>query len=119
MRGSVCGMAAPGDARRAAELACHAYPNACCLVIALYYGGSDFARTLHIVTMCGLDADCNTGVIMPLIGISQGLEAIPEKYMHPAFERLTTYMRGAYSEITTEALVDRTVSAVSNARARV
>lgn len=37
--------------------------------------------------------------------------------MHPAFERLTTYMRGAYSEITTEELVDRTVSAISNALA--
>jgi len=56
-------------------------------------------------------------VIMPVIGISQGPGAIPEKYMHPAFERLTTYMRGAYSEITTEELVDRTVSAISNALA--
>lgn len=96
----------------------HAYPNACCLVIALYYGGGDFARTLHIVTMCGLDADCNAGVIMPVIGISQGPGAIPERYMHPAFERLTTYMRGAFSEIATEELVDRTVAAVSNALAK-
>ena len=96
----------------------HAYPNACCLVIALYYGGGDFARTLHIVTMCGLDADCNAGVIMPVIGISQGPGAIPERYMHPAFERLTTYMRGTFSEIATEELVDRTVAAVSNAQAK-
>lgn len=96
----------------------HAYPNACCLVIALYYGGGDFARTLHIVTMCGLDADCNAGVIMPVIGISQGPGAIPERYMYPAFERLTTYMRGAFSEIATEELVDRTVAAVSNAQAK-
>ena len=42
----------------------HAYPNACCEVIALYYGNGDYSRTLHIVTMCGVDVDCNAGMIM-------------------------------------------------------
>ena len=92
----------------------HAYPNACCLVIALYFGKGDFLRTLHIITMCGLDADCNAGVVMPVIGISQGAGAIPEKLKHPAFRKLTTYMRGDYSEISTKQLVDLTVSAVTN-----
>ena len=92
----------------------HAYPNCCCLIIALYYGESDFSRTLDIITMCGLDADCNAGVIMPVIAISNGRD-IPEKYMHPAFEKLTTYMRGSYSCVTMDELVDMTVSAVKNA----
>lgn len=93
----------------------HAYPNACCLVIALYFGEGDFTRTLYIVTMCGLDADCNAGVVMPVIGISRGEDIIPEKLKHPAFNKLTTYMRGDFSEIATDQLADVTVSAVSDA----
>ena len=96
----------------------HAYPNACCMVIALYYGEGDFARTLHIVTMCGLDADCNAGAIMPIIGISRGTDAIPRKYLHPAFDTLTTYMRGRFARIATAQLADMTVSAVANALAQ-
>lgn len=94
----------------------HAYPNACCLVIAASYGKGDFAETLHIVTMCGLDADCNAGVLMPLIGISKGIDSIPERYRHPAFERLDTYMRGEFSKIPLDKLVDMTVEATIRAQ---
>ena len=92
----------------------HAYPNACCEVIALYYGGGDFTETLHIITMCGIDADCNAGMIMPILGIIQGTCAIPQKLLHPAFSQLTTYMRG-YEEISLEQLVDDTVNSIQNA----
>ena len=68
--------------------------------------------------MCGLDADCNAGVLMPIIGISGGLDSIPEKYMRPAFEKLTTYMRGDFSEIPIDRLVDMTVGATVNARCK-
>ena len=84
----------------------------------MYYGHGDFTETLHIITMCGLDADCNAGVLMPVIGISQGLSSIPQKYRHPVFERLTTYMRGDYGEIKTEQLVDLTVTAVLKAQGK-
>ena len=93
----------------------HAYPNACCEVIALYFGEGDFDRTLHIVTMCGLDVDCNAGMIMPIVAIRQGCGSIPEKYMHPAFDKLTTYMRGEMREITMDALVEKTVRSVTRA----
>ncbi len=75
-------------------------------------GNGDFTETLHIITMCGLDADCNAGVVMPVIGISRGMSAIPERYLHPAFDKLTTYMRGSYSCISLDRLVDMTVSAI-------
>ena len=93
----------------------HAYPNACCEVIALYFGGGDFRETLHIITMCGLDADCNAGMTMPVVAIRGGTDAIPEQYRHPAFEKLTTYMRGEDSEVTLDALVDKTVDSVLKA----
>ena len=97
----------------------HAYPNACCEVIALYFGEGDFSETLHIITMCGLDADCNAGMVMPVVAIREGCSSIPEKYMHPAFDKLTTYMRGGMREITMDALVDQTVQSVINAEKRV
>ena len=90
----------------------HAYPNACCEVIALYFGEGDFSETLRIVSMCGLDADCNAGMIMPVTAIREGCRSIPQKYMHPAFDRLTTYMRGGMCETTLDALVEKTVRSV-------
>ena len=93
----------------------HAFPNACCEVIALYYGEGDFSETLHIITMCGLDADCNAGMVMPIIAIRNGCGSIPEKYIHPAFDKLTTYMRGEMREITMDELEEKTVQAVTRA----
>ena len=46
-------------------------------IIALIYGNGDFRKTLHIITMCGVDVDCNAGMIMPLLAIQQGMKAIP------------------------------------------
>ena len=93
----------------------HAYPNACCETIALYFGEGDFAETLRIVALCGLDADCNAGMVMPVVAIREGCASIPERYLHPAFDRLTTYMRGAMREITLDALTEKTVQAVIRA----
>ncbi len=89
----------------------HAYPNVCCEIIALYYGGGDFTDTLHIVTMCGVDVDCNAGMIMPVLGIQKGTGIIPQKLLHPAFTELVTYMR-AYRKITLEQLVEDTVDSI-------
>ncbi len=94
----------------------HAYPNACCEVIALMYGENDFDKTLKIITMCGIDADCNAGMIMPLIGIQKGIEAIPKGLIHEAFFSLETYMR-AYETISLDELVSLTVNSVIQAKA--
>ncbi len=93
----------------------HAYPNACCEVIALYYGGGDFEETLHIITMCGVDVDCNAGMIMPLIAITKGVSVIPQRLLHPAFSSLRTYMRGRFREMTLEELVHDTFNSIKKA----
>lgn len=93
----------------------HAYPNACCEIIALCYGGGDFEETLHIVTMCGVDVDCNAGMIMPLIAITKGVSVIPQRLLHPAFSSLRTYMRGRFREITLEELVHDTFNSIKKA----
>lgn len=93
----------------------HAYPNACCEIIALIYGNGDFRETLHIITMCGVDVDCNAGMIMPLLAIQQGIQAIPSELIHPAFSRLDTYMRGRYRSISLDELVQETVKSIQMA----
>ena len=93
----------------------HAYPNACCEVIALYYGNGDYTKTLHIVTMCGVDVDCNAGMIMPILAIQQGMGIIPKKLIHPAFSQLITYMRGM-RRIGLEELVDDTLNSILHAK---
>lgn len=94
----------------------HAYPNACCEIIALLYGGGDFRETLHIITMCGVDVDCNAGMIMPLLTIIQGMRIIPKELIHPAFSELATYMRGRFRKITLEELVNDTLCSIKKAQ---
>lgn len=94
----------------------HAYPNACCEIIALYYGEGDFQKTLYIITMCGIDVDCNAGMIMPLLAIQQGMGIIPKDLLHPAFNRLETYMRGRFKSISLDELVDDTLWSIKKAQ---
>ncbi len=93
----------------------HTYPNACCEIIALYYGKGDFRETLHIITMCGIDVDCNAGMIMPIPAIQKGMGIIPNELLHPAFERLDTYMRGKFRSISLDELVHDTLSSIKKA----
>lgn len=63
--------------------ACHIIPNAGVCVLALLYGGGDFARTVEIATMCGWDTDCNAGSVGTIAGVFCGLEDIPAHYRAP------------------------------------
>lgn len=94
----------------------HAYPNACCEIIALYYGSGDYRKTLHIITMCGVDVDCNAGMIMPVLAVQKGIRSIPEDLLHPVFDRIRTYMRGQYADLSLDELAQQTIKAVQNAR---
>lgn len=91
----------------------HSYPNACCEIIALYYGNGDYTETLHIITMCGLDVDCNAAMVMPILAIQNGFDSIPKKLIHPAFSKLITYMRGQ-REFTLDELTETTVNSIIN-----
>ncbi len=92
----------------------HAYPNICCEIIALMYGENDYEKTLKIITMCGVDVDCNAGMIMPIIAIQKGMNIIPKRLIHEAFSTLVTYMRG-YEKITLDELVDETILSIAKA----
>ncbi|CAG5085898.1 ADP-ribosylation/Crystallin J1 [Thermobacillus xylanilyticus] len=62
---------------------CHIIPNAGVCVLALLYGGGDFARTVEIATMCGWDTDCNAGNVGTIAGVLCGLAGIPGHYRKP------------------------------------
>jgi hypothetical protein len=81
------------------------------------YGEGDYEKTLNIITMCGVDADCNAGMIMPILGIQKGMGIIPQRLISPAFDRLITYMRG-YEEIKLDELVNDTVKYINDAKIR-
>ena len=93
----------------------HAYPNACAEVIALYYGEGDFEKTLQIITMSGIDVDCNAAQIMTIIGIQKGIKAIPERLLHDNFNKIITYMR-SYKEMSLDELVDTTIKGIQDAK---
>ncbi len=62
---------------------CHIIPNAGVCVLAMLYGGGDFARTVEIATMCGWDTDCNAGNVGTVLGVMNGLDGIPGHYRKP------------------------------------
>lgn len=55
---------------------CHIVPNHGLIVLALLYGGGDFARSMTIVNTCGWDTDCNSGNLGCLLGVMHGLGGI-------------------------------------------
>ncbi len=93
----------------------HAYPNICVEIIALWYGEGDFSKTLNIVTMSGLDVDCNAAQIMSVLGIQNGIDSIPKQLNHQAFNELVTYMR-FYEKVVLDDLVKLTVNSIKNAK---
>ncbi len=62
---------------------CHIIPNAGVCVLALLYGGGDFARTVEIATMSGWDTDCNAGNVGTVLGVMTGLTGLPARYRDP------------------------------------
>ncbi len=90
----------------------HAYPNVAAEVIALFYGDGNFDKTLHIITMAGMDVDCNAAQIMTVLGTIIGYDNISKKWLHPAFNNLQTYMR-KFREISLEEIVDMTLQGIS------
>jgi ADP-ribosylglycohydrolase len=88
----------------------HAYPNAAAEVIALWFGGGDFDDTMHYISMCGQDVDCNAAQLAAALGAMNGSGAVAERWYRPLGETVLTYLR-SMKEIPFESLVRRTVNA--------
>lgn len=87
--------AAPGDWRACMEFLkanfgydrypgeVHIIPNAGVVIMALAYGGGDFARTIQIANMAGWDTDCNVGNVGAIMGVALGLDGIDWRWREP------------------------------------
>jgi ADP-ribosylglycohydrolase len=67
---------------------CHVIPNHAIIILSLLYSDDDFCRALMIANTSGWDTDCNSGNVGCLIGIKNGLGAIPPKLRDPVADRL-------------------------------
>jgi len=66
----------------------HIIPNAGVVVLALLYGGGDFARAICIATMAGWDTDCNAGNVGAIMGVAAGLDGIAPEWRAPVNDLL-------------------------------
>ena len=78
---------------------CHIIPNAGVCVLALLYGQGDFSRTVEIATMCGWDTDCNAGNVGSIVGVYNGIAAIPDHYRKPINDFIATSSVSGYLNV--------------------
>lgn len=92
----------------------HAYPNAAAEIIALWFGDNDFNKTAHIITMEGLDVDCNAAPVLNVLGVAYGLKCIDEDWIKPLGTEIHTIMR-KYKKFTFGELCSVTTDSIKKA----
>ncbi|WP_226036069.1 ADP-ribosylglycohydrolase family protein [Aquibacillus saliphilus] len=75
---------------------CHIIPNAGVCILSLLYGNGDFSKTIEIATMCGWDTDCNAGNVGTIVGVLNGVQAIPDHYRSPINDALVASSVSGY-----------------------
>jgi ADP-ribosylglycohydrolase len=58
-------------------------PETFSVLVGLLYGEGDFRKSVSLATMCGFDTDCNAGTVGCLLGLRNGLDAIPAEWKDP------------------------------------
>jgi pectate lyase len=58
-------------------------PETFSVLVGLLYGEGDFRKSVSLTTMCGFDTDCNAGTVGCLLGLRNGIEAIPAEWKNP------------------------------------
>jgi hypothetical protein len=86
----------------------HVYPNACCVVTALWFGEADFERTMEIVLKMGFDVDCNAGEVGTVLGVMFGSNSMPHCWVEPLKGNVKTYMKG-FERVSIERLTELTL----------
>jgi ADP-ribosylglycohydrolase len=85
----------------------HAEPNISAVISALWFCEGDFTTAMASVATCGLDVDCNAGLVGTILGIQN--RAIPKAWSEPLGGIVDTYLgSGDRYDITT--LAQRTAA---------
>ena len=93
----VCTRTTDGDVARIELLArfeerywIHSFPNIAVVLVALWFGEGDFTRSMAIVAKCGLDSDCNGGLVGTVLGVLNA--DVPSWWANPLDGRVETYV---------------------------
>lgn len=69
---------------------CHTIPNAMIVVASLLYGKGDYAKSICMSVETGFDTDCNGATVGSVLGMANGISAIPEYWTRPIHDTLMT-----------------------------
>ena len=95
------------DASHASRNWIHCYPNAAAVCVALWFGRAELTRSFAILGDCGLDVDCNAGLVGTVLGVMHA--SVPDAWAQPLNGRFATYLPGR-AEVDIAALADRTTA---------
>ncbi len=84
----------------------HAYPNIAAVVCSLWFGAGDFSASMAILGGCGLDVDCNAGLVGTVLGVRS---EVPDVWAAPFATSFSTYLPGA-PVVRIDDLVELTLS---------
>ncbi len=69
----------------------HAYPNLAADLFSLWYGESDFGKSMQLLSLAGHDVDCNAGLVGSVLGV---MKPVPRNWAEPLGDLLETYLKG-------------------------
>lgn len=87
---------------------CHTISNAMIVVLALLYGNKDFEKSICLSVQTGFDTDCNGATVGSIVGMILGADAMPEKWISPFHDVLTTTIQG-YEEVKLSDIAQKTL----------
>ncbi len=73
---------------------CHTIPNAMIVTAALLYGEGDYGKSVCMAVETGFDTDCNGATVGSVLGMANGLQAIPAYWTNPINDTLHTSVFG-------------------------
>ncbi|MGN1051788.1 MAG: ADP-ribosylglycohydrolase family protein, partial [Candidatus Scatosoma sp.] len=73
---------------------CHTISNAMIVASALLYGNGDYGKSVCMAVETGFDTDCNGATVGSVLGMTNGIENIPECWKKPINDTLHTTIFG-------------------------
>ncbi len=85
----------------------HTINNAALIIMGLYYGQGDFAKTVCTTVMGGWDTDCTGATAGSIVGVMRGASGLPAEWIEPLNDTLHSAVVG-FSRCSISELAKRT-----------